>query len=377
MNSYLDGAIRQQLERGRSLFNKIPKHKPREVQLLESACTEQLSAALDQLQALRDQPEMALPENQPLRLRRFRRVIEEMNFLEAVGIAALERYNQNDQELNVLIQKICSEISYPRLPPVVVSSSQQYFYIQPRLNLMCIPPAEGDFLLHLPDLYHELAHPLVLPKHDRRVKPFQDSLLVAISGALDYINAEKEKEERRRGPDDLRFYLHVWGNSWWKWVIELFCDLFALYTVGPAFAWAHYHLCAQMAADPFQVPTLTVMSHPPDDARMKAMLFALEHIGFGTEAAVIRNRWNGLIAIAGARAEPEYRRCVPDGVLKAIVDQAFKGVSEMGCRIARIGTQDLVYSTLNSAWTEFWSDPQGYVDWEKGAVTKLREQIQN
>ena len=26
---------------------------------------------------------------------------------------------------------------------------------------MFIPPAEGSFLLHLPDLYHELSHPLL------------------------------------------------------------------------------------------------------------------------------------------------------------------------------------------------------------------------
>jgi hypothetical protein len=49
-------------------------------------------------------------------------------------------------------------------------------------------------------------------------------------------------------------------------------------------------------------------------------------------------------------------------------------VSAIGCRIAAPETKDIVHSTLNQAWVEFWHDPQGYAAWEKNIVITLGEQ---
>ena len=59
------------------------------------------------------------------------------------------------------------------------------------------------------------------------------------------------------------------------WMVEFFCDLFAVYTLGPAYGWAHLHLSAKRGGDPFDVPMLSASSHPADDARMRVMLVAL------------------------------------------------------------------------------------------------------
>lgn len=372
MNTYFQAAIQHQLERGKSLYKKIPKNLPREFHLLAQTCTNELSQVLDQLQMLLDNPKMAQPEFQPIRLREYRRLVDDMAFIETVGIAALERSHPNDEALNRLIELIRTEISYPLLPPVVTSLSQQYFYINPKFGLMCVPLAEGDFLLHLPDLYHELAHPLAIQRHDPRVKPFQDALLKAISIVLQYVTEEKQKEERRRGPEQLRFYLYLWEKSWWKWVIELFCDLFGVYTVGPAYAWAHLHLCTQMGSDLFMVPTTSVTSHPPDNARMKAILYGLNKMGYSEKANQINARWNDLVKTSGSKPEPEYRRCVPDSLLENIAQLALEGVSAIGCTIAGPDCKSPVYQILNEAWDEFWKNPQGYPSWERAAVTKLR-----
>ena len=37
------------------------------------------------------------------------------------------------------------------------------------------------------------------------------------------------------------------------WANEIFCDLFAIYTLGPAYAWAHFHLTARHESDPYEV----------------------------------------------------------------------------------------------------------------------------
>jgi hypothetical protein len=121
------------------------------------------------------------------------------------------------------------------ITPVVTTLSQQYFCIVTDLNLLCVPLTEGQFLLHLPDLYHELAHPLLTEVDDPVVEPFQEAHFSALQDALGYIAGEQAKEDRRRGPQQPSFTLSRWEISWVKyWMVEFFCDLFAVYVLGPA-----------------------------------------------------------------------------------------------------------------------------------------------
>ena len=173
MNDYFQGSVRQHIERGRLLLAKIPTKLPREFHLLAQVCRKELDTILDALRSLIEDPKMELSGNQTKRLRLFQQLVAHMNFLETVGIAALERHNETDLMLNKLIERIRTEISYPLLPPVVSSLSQQYFHIYPQLSLLCVPLGEANFLLHLPDLYHELAHSLITEKYDPKVRPFK------------------------------------------------------------------------------------------------------------------------------------------------------------------------------------------------------------
>ena len=101
---------------------------------------------------------------QPLhhtRLRQFKRAVADLDHIETRAIAVLNRAQSDDHHVNRLLYRICQEIRYPLVTPTVTTLSTGYFYIDTKLNLMFIPPAEGSFLLHLPDLYHELGHPLL------------------------------------------------------------------------------------------------------------------------------------------------------------------------------------------------------------------------
>lgn len=372
MNDYFVGSVTQLVERGRLLRATIPENLPRDFYALAQACCTRLSDVLDRLRSLLDDPDMQLLKNQAERLRRFKRAVADMDLLETVGIAALSRANDEDQRLNRLIDRITGEIQYPLLPPVVTSLSQQYFGTYSHLNLICVPLTEGRFLLHLPDLYHELAHLLVTELEDPVVEPFQRSLDDAVHAVLGNIAEELIKQDRRRGPEQLTFFLRCWEHAWVKfWAVEFFCDLFAVYTLGPAFAWANLHLSAKRGANPFAVPTLVPTSHPADDARMTAMLHGLTLIGFSAEAGLIQERWQELIAVSGFQPEPEFRRCFPEDILKGLSQRAYEGTLALGCRIAHPGIQDPVHSILSRAWTEFWRDPAGYTAWEESAVKCL------
>ena len=157
---------------------------------------------------------------------------------------------------------------------------------------------------------------------------------------------------------------------------EFFCDLFALYTLGPAFAWSHLHLSATRGEDPFKVPTMNGGSttHPADGARMAVLLHGLTLTGFAKEAAEVEDWWNELIAASRSNPDPDYRRCFPKHILEAVAEKALAGVKGMNCRVVDPSTDDIVHNILNGAWREFWRDPSGYADWEKGAVENLRQE---
>lgn len=244
LNDYFSGATRDLVKRGQLLLGKIPSQLPREFHLLAQKCRSELRDTLDALKSLDTLP-------QPERYREFQRLVQDIDLVEAFGIAVLNRANQDDRHLNIFIGRITHEINYPLLPPVVTLLSHSYFYIWPPLNILAIPLGESESLLHLPDLYHELAHPFVDERYDPRVQPFRRGLVRGLRVVSAYIKDELERELRGRGPENFKIYLQTWLKAWTEnWIVEFFCDLFATYTLGPAFAWAHLHLCAKRGSDP-------------------------------------------------------------------------------------------------------------------------------
>lgn len=371
-DDYILGVTNQLERRVRELKLRIPRKLPRDYDSLAQACRNKLDSVVEQLQSLREGAEYARPETQPERTRRLKRTVADLDLLETAGIAALYRAREDDHKLNELLERITREIEYPLVTPIVTTLSQQYFYIYPELNLLCVPLTEGRFLLHLPDLYHELAHPLLVAWNEPHVEPFQKALDRALSHVLTYLQEERTKSERRSGPASFSVQLQFWEALWIRsWLVEFFCDLFGVFTLGPAFGWAHLHLSMMRGENPFEVPSTRWSSHPADDARMRAVLDALAASGFDSYAAGIRAAWESCLEKCGFKQEPEYKRCYPDALLRAIVSEAKEGVEKMGCRIASPVTADPVHVLLNNAWRHFWTNPGSYVQWEENAVNLL------
>jgi hypothetical protein len=371
MDDYFTGTVLQLLARAGHLNTRVPRDLPREFHTLVTACQAEVSRIIANLRFMLDEPVMRLPVNQPERLRMLRRAVADLDMVETVGFVAIERAHKEDLRLNSLMDRIRLEIAYPLLPPVVTSLSQAYFRIFPSFNLLCVPLTEGRFLLHLPDLYHEIAHPLLRADNNPVVDPFRQAHDKVMEAALVYLDGELRAQERRRGPAQMLHTLECWVRSWVSWSIEFLCDLFAAFTVGPAFAWSHLHLSIKRGGDPFAVPSYMPTSHPPDAARMSLVLKAFGRCGFRSEVASIEERWQQFVALVGTQAEPEYRRCFPDRLLDEMCRAAQDAIAGMGCRIASPSSCGEVYTVLNHAWVEFWRDPAGYGAWEQRAVADL------
>jgi hypothetical protein len=366
---YLAGSITQLVERARAMTAHIPRDLPRAYDTLAQTCRKEINSCIAELRRLKEDPLFSAKQCQPERLRKFRRIVSDLDFLETVAIVALNKAQDDDHRLNAFLERVCREIAYPGVIPVVTTLSQDYFHIYPELHLLCVPLIEGNFLLHLPDLYHELAHPLLVVQDDPLIEPFQKRFSSTMRECLGYIRAEQVKEGRRNGPARSWFMLKSWESSWAKfWLTEFYCDLFALFTVGPAYAWSHLHLAMKRGGNPFAVPELSASSHPSDDARMQAMLYGLELIGFADASSRIGGAWTAVHSSLGARPEPEYDWCFPKHLLQQIARDALSGTRDLKLQMPDRSCTTSIAARLNVAWEKFWSDPESFPAWERHEV---------
>ncbi len=245
VEKYLTGSMDQSLERARQLRQIVQGKYPCEYDRLRKICLKQLNESQASLQRLSAETIVDTALQTPRRVREFKRIVSQLNNVENVGAFALSRVSRDDDFLNRLITDVCREINYPLIPPVVSHISQDYFHIYLNFNLLCLPLVESRFLLHLPDIYHELCHlfhreqnadlPLLKAYH----VAFERSLFEAVRHYRDSIVAAERVSEST----GKLYQLQLWRTCWVKyWMQEFYCDLFGVLEAGPAFVWSHYHL---------------------------------------------------------------------------------------------------------------------------------------
>lgn len=371
---YLDAAIRQARERAKLLKTKIPRPaRAAELVALQRLCETRIDSIISRLDYLLTDSLILMKQLIKERIRIFRRTLGELSQLETTAVAALSRINQDDIFLNRLVFQIHQEINYPLSPPTVTCQSRDYFSINPSLQLLEVPLAESDFLLHLPDLYHEIAHLLIAETNNPVIEAFQQQLGKFLFAVARYFDAERAANTRATGPTAyFAQVLDVLERFWIPWAAEIFCDLFAVYTLGPAYAWAHFHLTAGYGSDPYDVSLTRFMSHPPDQARTEAMLMALDLLGLNEHAAAIQQKWGELVESTGTAPTSMYRKACPKQLLQRAAVHALEGTKKIGCRTVNDNTKSPVHDLLNSAWEQFWIAPSGYHAWERDAICKLK-----
>lgn len=372
MQKYLPGALADIEARVRFLKGNTRPGKGRCNATLVRTCRERLDKLAEKAQDLRVEPPGEEPTAAAARFREFRQLVGELDELESIAVQVLMRWDDADARANDLVERIAAEIGYPLAAPVVACQSREYYHIYPHLGLMLIPPAEGAFLLHLPDLYHELAHPLLTEYNDPTIEPFHQAWLVLYARAQAYVHDELQREQRRRAtPMAFQHYLKIWRKSWRAWLVEFFCDVYAAHTLGPAFAWAHFHLVAKRGGDPFAVPLGYPNSHPADAARMDVVLEVLRGNGWNSDANAIEREWQAMLNLGGFEATAEYRRCFPGDLLQDIARGAVQATNAIGCAAASPNGRAAIGTLLNEAWRQFWADPMDYGRWQEQAKQRL------
>jgi len=378
MDNYVEVLIALALEKARVLRGKIKNPLPSaEFSGLQSRCEYQLDSISHRLRYLAEDPDVKAKGNSQRRIRLLRRAFDELALLECTGIAALNRIDQDDVFLSKVLFQIHKEINYPLNLPTVTCLSQSYYNVNPKIGLLSVPLAESESLLHLPDFYHELGHPVIYAIGDPKVEKFQEEYGKFIGFVLEIFNKRRIEITRSTAPKDYHmFEAKILELSWIKyWGMEFFCDLFAIYTLGPAYAWSHLHLTASRDGNPYDVKINQVTSHPPDQARMEVMLYALDLLGQQREATSIRDKWNSLLVMTGSKQSANYRKACPRELLELAAVHAFEGIKFIGCRLANERANGEIHKLLNEAWKIFWQDQSKYRSWEKTKLIELKQRF--
>jgi hypothetical protein len=382
MKDYLKSLIEEQINRGLCLKEMI--HRPREYQAfsgLIERCKLIIDTNIQQLKFLLE--ELQQREENDLRdiFREIRVCARSIELVEYFGISALCYETRDIGYLNNLIFKIQKEIKLPLNAPSVACISTKYYYFHPFTNVIFVPVGESRFLLHLPDVFHEIGHEVLSERENElSLKRISECYRTAIRTITSYYDVLMKKKMRDTGPRAIPATIALIHYQWKTyWINEFFCDLFALYTLGPAYAWAHLHLTTKKSEDVYDFSSIIPRSDPSDDSRMRMLAIGLSKMGLGDKAVPILSRWNEIPLVANTQPVTEYQYAYPDDLMKEVAELFLSGLKDTGFTLVSAkeleGKNDSVIGLLNKAWTLFWEDPDAFTEWEAQTVQKLKAQL--
>jgi hypothetical protein len=379
MKHYLESLIVEEINRALALKALIPY--PLKYPELNGLATRSTSILDDQIQLLETlRSELHERNEEDLRdiFRDLRVCSDSVSLVEYFGIAALYYQTPEIGFLNKLIFKVSQEIKLPFPHPSVCCTGTTHYFSQPDTNVIFTPLTEAEFLLHTPDLYHEIGHcVLVHMKSELRLKSVRDNYQKAYSRVTDYYNQLIRRKRADVGPERISMDIERLHSHWKSWIVEFFCDLFALFTVGPAYAWSHLHLTMKHSADIHEL-SMIQQTHPSDESRMRILLLGLKQLGFHDDITAIKSKWSEAAGFWGP-PETEYQYAYPDTLLEDIVRLIIDGLKQSGLSVFPIDAKKdgEIREMLNEAWAVFWkSTPEDFREWEKGSVKNLRTSLQ-
>lgn len=378
---YLRRMIRDQIERAQSLEGEIPR-SPRHAALerLAASCKRTLEEQICLLRealAILDAGDMSRIAEVVTAVKHSAR---EIGTVEGYGMPPLHCQSEQAVFLNGVLSTIHSEVGLPFPCPAVSCTSNDYYFSYYLTNTVYVPLSEAAFLLHMPDFYHELGH--LLLSHPSREEKSRLSLAGAANAVgvvddwyLQRVGTEGCTQASVRTRDGMK-----WMRSQWKlkWVQEAFCDLFALFATGPAYAYSNLHLVSKREEDMYGLCLFGDQDHPADEARMRLLDAGMRLLGHGREAQHVRREWEAM-AQFGGDPPPEYGHAFPSPLLQGIAEAVLLALDKSGLRgysgaegAQGDGCEASVAALLNDAWRGFWDEGDGqFRGLEGGLVAKL------
>ena len=314
-------------------------------------------------------------------LRTFRSLNDECTELEVNRCLVIRQYGKPERYLNKLIRRIYQEIGfvgYRRIPLLTTTTApQNYYWVHPKHDIIGVPPGEEDNLLHLPDLYHEIAHIIFMlaqmtPAYNWITGNFNQHLRTHFEEML-------FEAEENQWPVAFQQKLAGWRTMWlnqleYKWLEEFVCDLTATYLAGPAYAWTHLKLVLSEGKTNYDLYGTESANHPADEARFRAIRFMLFQTGQGEAVIELDKAWQ---LVLGAYQKPDYYdSAYPDHLLESLVQTVCLNCQQQTLQMysdqLRLPNAP-VSSLLNAAWQFIHQNPEGFPIWERASIRSLQD----
>lgn len=364
MNAYINATILEMLERVKALKTKLPTDAPDCFHQLMVHCNTEIDNIISVLEDFINNPKYQVASNLRRKLIDFQEEVRYIDYLENQIVAPLHRWDPDDLKFTKLIQKVCKEICFPLIPPVASRLTFDYYCINTKFNHIRVPLLEAEFLLHMPDLYHELGHQLIATSNNPRIDKYQEELCNFMNYVEEYFRNEIVIRKKNNGIQEAEF-LDLFLRSWNNWAIELFCDLFAVYTLGVVYGWANLHLCIKRGANPYQTPIFAPNTHPADASRMEAIFIGLDLIGETQDAVSIKEYWKKYLYLSNGYLDANYKMAYPIEIIKECAIRALVATRGIKCQIYNPDVNNEIGKLLHEAWTKFIQNPQTYISWER------------
>ena len=372
MSFYLRSVIHEEIERAKFLKTQIifPVKYP-ELTGLASRCVNILD---DQIHILKDMIEHSENYAERSAWRILRDAYRRINMTEQWGIPPLYHQSKEIGLLNKMVFDIHKEINLPLEHPSIACFSTQYYYTTPLVDVIFVPLSESAFLLHLPDIYHEIGHYVSKNKTELKLQMIGDKYAEVYDMVTEYFVETILKKHRERGPEATMLKIQNFCTNWQKnWIEEFFCDLFAIFLVGPAYAWSHIHLVTKNHPEIYGISSFNEQEHPADEARMSVMLIALRSSGFEEESVEIEEEWNR-IRLYWGEPSVDFNYAYPCELLEQIIKLFYEGFrsSQLNMITKSNDESDSIRNLLNTAWKNFWKlEPEEFRAWEAKQIDGL------
>lgn len=324
---------------------------------------------------------------------RYRQCTQHLILFEQGPASVLYHFSEKDKHMCAFMNRLCTQIHYPCLYPLVCTQSNQSFYAQPHFNLIYSNVLEDEFLLASPDLVHELGH-LFFYYYRRNAffAPFLQNLHQYVEQLKNtrrgnfFSHHFYQLKSRIRGTFPTKAYnFNLLERTWKRHYLEEFaCDMFATYLVGPAFGWSHLRLLLGDRVGLYTPSMHHPGTHPANEARMRGILLVLEMLGDDSEMGKeLSQQWNEyrqkmLHIRRKDRPDEGYDYCYNDQLLKqlaAIVIRSCKDKRLVPYYDQPPGDKNNIVSIMQMAWENFLKNPREYGRWETNMIAYLKSSL--
>lgn len=254
--------------------------------------------------------------------------------------------------------------------PAAISDGDYSTFPNPRIPaIYFMPPSAQHRLLYLPLFFHEYGHLLYAchrPEMDELVRSLQETLARNLEPSAQRDDRHSQREQERRS---------AIVETWYEWMVELFCDAVGIVIGGPAFMHSFSMYFRMLGRDEFQVrpEALEHRGHPVTWLRIRLLVDRAQRLGLDDAAQIVEDSWRTIAEEMLVHEdyfgfyEPEFLSAVQQTIDDMLIESDPRRYDAQVTGDADSSTGSPV-ALLNRAWREFFDNPQGYAEWEKSVI---------